>query len=69
MAIDDLCLPMERAFGSIAPDRWEDTKYDGEIYAVPIGGEEYRINGFMFGDDIKHEPEDPSYPLRIWITI
>jgi len=65
LAIDDL-LP---AYGKglwegIAPDRWEDTKYDGEIFAVPIGGEEYRINGFMFGDDIKHEPEEPILSIE-----
>ena len=40
------------------PNRWEDTKYDGQIYAVPIDGEQYRINGFMFAGDTKYEPDE-----------
>ena len=59
LAIDDL-LPTygKGLWEGMEPNRWEDTKYDGQIYAVPIDGEQYRINGFMFAGDTKYEPDE-----------
>lgn len=56
--IDEL-LPTygKKLWEGIGPDRWEDTRYEGKIYAVPMDGYEYRINGFILGGDIHNEYE------------
>ncbi|NLJ40058.1 MAG: extracellular solute-binding protein [Clostridiales bacterium] len=60
MPLDEL-LPVyaKGIWEGIDPDRWEDVKYQGKIYGIPFGSEEYWGNGFFYREDLlmKYEME------------
>lgn len=58
--LDEL-LPLyaKELWENISVKEWDDTRYDGKIYGVPFGWPEYRVNGFVYREDLleKHKLE------------
>lgn len=51
--LDDL-LPIyaKGIWADTNPDRWDDIKYEGKIYGIPFGSDEYIANGYIYRKDL-----------------
>ncbi len=67
LAANEIFMPLDELLSIYAKDiwaktdvdRWDDVKYDGRIYGVPFGRDEYRCNGYIYRGDLlqKYEME------------